>query len=85
MPQQPRRLETRRMAEMTQGVEDIRACTGGDRIKVPCWNRGRPKVLQRFTSRGWCAGNQTQLRDFLATVSHARQAQRIDSEEDCNQ
>jgi hypothetical protein len=41
MPQQPRRLETRRMAEMTQGVEDIRACTGGDRIKVPCWNRGR--------------------------------------------
>jgi hypothetical protein len=76
MPQQPRRLETRRMAEMTQGVEDI---------KVPCWNRGRPKVLQRFTSRGWCAGSQTQLRDFLATVSHARQAQRIDSEEDCNQ
>ena len=86
MPQQPRHLGTRRMAEMTGGVEDIRACTGDDRVEVPCWNRGRPKVLQRFTSRGgWCGETLACLPHLLATVSHARQAQRIDSEEDCNQ
>jgi hypothetical protein len=86
MPEQPRHLGTRCMAEMTGGVEDIRACAGDDRVEVPRWRPGRLIVLRRVTSRGgWFAETQACMPHFLATVSHARQAQRIQSEKDCNQ
>jgi hypothetical protein len=46
MPERPRHLRARRMAEMTGGVEGIRACTGDDRVEVPCWSPGRLIVLR---------------------------------------
>ena len=87
MPEQPRHLGIRRMAEMTGGgIGDIRACAGEDRVVVQRWNPARLKVLRRVTSRGgWCAEIQARLPHILATVSHARQAQRIHSEENRNQ
>ena len=46
MPEQPRHLGTRRMAEMTGGgVRDIRACAGDDRVEVQRWNPARLNVL----------------------------------------
>ena len=46
MPEQPRHLGTRRMAEMTGGgVRDIRACADDDRIEVQRWNPARLNVL----------------------------------------
>jgi hypothetical protein len=45
MPEVPRHLRIMRMVQMAGGNEDIRACTGGDRVEVQRWNPGRLNLL----------------------------------------